>query len=247
MDRSGSVLTQPLRWAINLVLPPECAWCLKAVRDGEALCDECRAVFTAELTYCERCAMPLPAVVDRRDCIRCRKEKWRFDRVIALGPYRGHLRKAIILMKKPAFESLAAAAGDLLAERLRREGVMPDVVVPVPNHWWRRLVHRTSAAETLASSIARRLRRPLVISAVRRIRSTKKQGMLPWSKRAGNVRRAFRVRRPRQVAGRHVLLVDDVFTSGATAAELTRQLIRAGATRVTVAVAARATGTRDHS
>ena len=246
MGRRASVLTQPLVWAINLVLPPECTWCLQPVHDGQKLCDSCQAVFAVNASCCLRCAMPLPEVVDRTACIRCRDQPWRFDRVVALGPYRGRLREAIILMKKPTFEALAAAAGELLAEKLIAGDVEPDVVLPVPNHWTRRLAHRTSAAETLAGAIAGSIHRPLVLRAVRRVKRTQKQGMLAWSNRAGNVQHAFRVNRPKHIAGRHVLLVDDVFTSGATAAELTRSLLKAGANRVTIAVAARGTGVRDH-
>ena len=240
------LLAQPVLWAINLVLPPECAWCLQPIDDGQRLCTACRAVFTYEARCCQRCAMPLPAVVDDASCVRCRDQGWRFERVIALGPYRGHLRKAIILMKKPTFEALAAAAGQLLAEKLRAAGIEPDVVLPVPNHWTRRLAHRTSAAETLAGAVAAASGRPLLLSAVRRVKRTQKQGMLPWSNRQLNVHRAFRVRNPKRIVGRNVVLVDDVFTSGATAAELTRSLLKAGAARVTVAVAARGTGVRDH-
>jgi ComF family protein len=189
--------------------------------------------------------MPVPAVVDRSSCVRCRDAGWRFERVVALGPYRGRLREAIILMKKPTFEALATAAGALLADKLQQAGIAPDLIVPVPNHWTRRLAHRTSAAETLAGAIADRYRRPLCLHAVRRIKRTKKQGMLAWSMRSDNVQHAFRVRRPKRIAARHVLLVDDVFTSGATAAELTRCLLKAGAAKVTIAVAARGTGTRD--
>lgn len=68
--------------------------------------------------------------------------------------------------------------------------------------------------------------------------------MFAWSNRPGNVHRAFEVRHPRTIAGQHILVVDDVFTSGATAAELTRCLLKAGAKKVTVAVAASGTGTR---
>jgi ComF family protein len=243
--RHVSLLTRPLAWAINLVLPPECAWCLEAVEDGRHLCSSCEAVFTAEVSCCQRCAMPVPAVVDRSSCVRCRDAGWRFERVVALGPYRGRLREAIILMKKPTFEALATAAGALLADKLQQAGIAPDLIVPVPNHWTRRLAHRTSAAETLAGAIADRYRRPLCLHAVRRIKRTKKQGMLAWSMRSDNVQHAFRVRRPKRIADRHVLLVDDVFTSGATAAELTRSLLKAGAAKVTIAVAARGTGTRD--
>ncbi len=89
--------------------------------------------------------MPVPAVVDRTSCIRCRDQGWRFDRVIALGPYRGRLREAIIMMKKPTFEALTTAAGRILGQRLIDENILPDLILPVPNHWSRRLAHRTSS------------------------------------------------------------------------------------------------------
>lgn len=245
MHRSVSALIQPLNWAINLVLPPECVWCLVPVEDDQRLCDSCQTVFTAARVCCQRCAMPLPEVVDTTACMRCRDQGWRFDRVVALGPYRGRLREAIILMKKPAFEALATATGILLADKVTSQRIEPDIVLPVPNHWTRRITNRTSAADTLAGSLAGRLKKPLLLNTARRVKRTKKQGMLAWSNRAGNVQHAFRIRRPKRIAGRHVLLVDDVFTSGATAAELTRCLLKSGAARVTIAVAARATGIRD--
>lgn len=245
MYRAVSALSQPLTWAINLVLPPECAWCLEPIEDWQRLCVKCQAIFQAQVSCCQRCAMPVPEVVDRTSCLRCRDAGWRFDRVLALGPYRGRLREAIILMKKPTFEALTTAAGLLLGEKVAREQIEPDLVVPVPNHWTRRWMHRTSTADTLASALASQLRKPLLLSTVGRIKRTKKQGMLAWSNRTVNVQHAFRVRRPKRIAQRHVLLVDDVFTSGATAAELTRCLLKAGARKVTVAVAARGTGVRD--
>lgn len=243
-------LVRPLSWAVNLVLPPECAWCLEPVEDGLALCSSCQECLSEAASSCRRCAMPLPEVVDRSSCLRCREQNWRFDRVVALGPYRGRLREAVLLMKKPTYESLVTAAGVVLAQRLKSlqtsgETVSFDVVVPVPNHWTRRLSNRISTAETLANSIAQTLGVKLSINAARRIRRTQKQGMLAWSSRSTNVERAFSIPRPRTLAGKQVLLVDDVFTSGATAAELTRCLLKAGATRVTVAVAARGTGTRE--
>lgn len=237
-------ISHPLASIIDLVLPPECVWCLAPVASQRALCDECESVFVRQESCCQRCAMPVPAVVDRSSCIRCRDEGWRFDRVIALGPYRGRLREAIIMMKKPTFESLTAAAGTILAERLSQANILPDLIMPVPNHWSRRLAHRTSSAETLATSIGRQLQRPLTLGSVRRVKRTRKQGMLAWSNRPGNVHRAFEARRPKVLAGKHILIVDDVFTSGATAAELTRCVLKAGAKKVTIAVAARGTGSR---
>lgn len=258
-----SSFARPCNWILDLVLPPECAWCLEPIADNQRLCPACTRVLVVERHCCQKCAMPLPKVVENHDCIRCRNQGWRFECVTALGPYQGRLREAIILMKKPTFEALAMATGELLAAKLLGDAHafsiasdqqqatdqcdLPDIVVPVPNHWTRRLVHRTSTAESLANAIATRLSRPLGIGVVRRVRPTRKQGMLAWSNREANVRHAFRVARPRPLAGKHVLLVDDVFTSGATAAEVTRCMLRAGAGRVSVAVAARGTGSRDQS
>ncbi len=208
------------------------------------MCEPCEEIFARQESCCQRCAMPVPSVVDRSACIRCRDQGWRFERVIALGPYRGRLREAIILMKKPTFEALAGAAGRVLGERLQAAQVDPDLIMPVPNHWSRRLAHRTSSAETLATAIARVLHKPMALGAVRRVKRTRKQGMLAWSNRPGNVHRAFVARRPKSLDGKHILIVDDVFTSGATAAELTRCVLKAGANKVTIAVAARGTGSR---
>ncbi len=240
-------IVESCSWTLDLVLPPQCAWCSEPIDHDQRLCRECYDVLNRQASCCQRCAMPLPAVVDTTSCPRCRESGWRFDRVLALGPYRGKLREAIILIKKPSFEPLAVAAGELLAMRLKQDGIQPDVVIPVPNHWTQRATHRTSAAESLASTIARSLRVPLNTRAITRKRRTKKQGMLAWSNRPANVKDAFGVRRRESISGKHVLLVDDVFTSGATASELTRCMLKVGVSKVTVAVTARGTGSRDGS
>lgn len=229
----------------NLLFPPECAWCAGPVASRSRICSECTRVLTTPYYCCNRCACPLPDVVPNDSCLRCRDETWRFSRVVALGPYRGRLREAVILMKKSTFEALALAAGQLLAERVAASfsDNLPTVVIPVPNHWTRRLAHRTSSAETLASSIGTHLGLPYKPSLVRRIRRTSKQGMLNWISRKRNVRGAFAAGRSTWLQGGHVLVVDDVFTSGATAAEIAKQLRSAGATRVSIAVVARGTGT----
>lgn len=247
--------------ALDLVLPPECVWCGTAVLSGAKLCTSCTRHLARSYSCCQRCSAPLPSVVDPSSCIRCRNQNWRFRQVLALGPYRGRLREAVILMKKPHFEPLAMAAGELLAQkcldRLSMQETEPVaaegprhsegewVVVPVPNHWTRRLTHRTSTAETLGQSIADQTGWRFLPNCVARVRRTQKQGILPWSARSQNVRGAFRVRQPKPLAGARVLIVDDVFTSGATVAELTRSLFAARVSQVVVACAARATGSRD--
>jgi len=119
------------------------------------------------------------------------------------------------------------------------------ILVPVPYHWSHGFSSAADTASVLARGIAERTDWPLVTGAVRRQRKTAKQGILSWSDRTSNVKRAFAMRAPQLVEGRQVLLVDDVLTSGATAAELTRLLLSAGAFQVIVVVAARGTGVRE--
>lgn len=169
---------------------------------------------------------------------------------MTLAPYRGELREAVILMKKPRYEPLRRALGLLLAEQVLeavapRELPQPPLLIAVPNHWSRGFAGTAHTAESLSQAIAYHTGWPQAHGAVRRIRKTSKQGMLTWAERSKNVRGAFHVRRPQLVAGRHVVLVDDVLTSGATAAEIAKLLTQAGAHDVSAAVVARGTGARE--
>jgi predicted amidophosphoribosyltransferase len=115
----------------------------------------------------------------------------------------------------------------------------PDLVAPVPMHWSRRFVRGTNSATLLAEVTARRMKIPAVLRLIKRLRNTPPQFTVPPYRRAKNVRRAFLVRPRPLLKGAHVLLVDDVLTTGATCSEAARTLKAAGASRVTVAVIAR--------
>ena len=245
------------RSLLSLLYPPECVWCGTVTAFDQRLCAGCRALFLSDAYCCRRCAAPLPRVVPNDDCVRCRDARWRFARVIALGPYRADHRAAVIAMKKPRFEPLRRALGELLGERLRDawpaessaaldpSGGDQPLLIPVPNHWTHGFAAVANTAQSLAEAIARPTGWSVASGIATRVRKTSKQGMLSWAERQQNVRGAFAIRRPRLVAGRSVIVVDDVLTSGATANELSKLLRRAGAERVWIAVAARGTGGRD--
>lgn len=99
-------------------------------------------------------------------------------------------------------------------------------------------------ANSLAEAIAEKTGWSMLTSALKRNRITAKQGMLTWSERTSNVRGAFQLS-GNAIEKRRVVLVDDVLTSGATAHEITKLLLRAGATDVQVAVVARGVGARE--
>ena len=237
----------------NLVCPPECVWCGTPTASGIDFCSECRPALLSQYYHCQRCATPLPNVVPNGDCFRCRHSGWKFSRVVTLGPYRGRRREAVILAKKRSFESLRLGIGRLLAELIMQQPAvvqqppLPPLIVPVPYHWTHAFSGTARTANSLAQAIGQHNGWPVKTRIARRIRKTAKQGMLSWTERKQNVRGAFEIRQAKVLSGRHVLLVDDVLTSGATAGELAGRLVRAGAREVSVVVIARGTGTKDRS
>jgi len=134
---------------------------------------------------------------------------------------------------KPLVRTLAAC----LASALPRDRQF-DMVVPMPLHWRRQWQRGFNQAELLARATARRSGIPMV-NAVRRMRFTATQAGLSNAKRRANVAGAFRVKRPRQIHGRRILLIDDVMTTGSTGSACALALNRAGAKSVTLLTLAR--------
>jgi ComF family protein len=239
---------------MELVFPGACASChaeLTTEEAGGAEVRFCRACYD-QLDFlvepvCRRCGGPLPHWSKLRDdggCFRCSGRKLWFDATVAAGLYAGFWRELVLRMKRSEGNPLALAMGELLWQQCgeRLAAWEPDVVVPIPLHWRRRMAHRTNAAAVLAEVLAGRLGAPLAERLLRRRRHTAKQSELTPSQRWDNVRRAFSVRAGYHLEKAHVLVADDILTTGATCSEAARALRRAGAERVTVIVAARAIG-----
>ena len=129
-------------------------------------------------------------------------------------------------------------AGDLLAAALPREERF-DAIVPVPLHWRRRWQRGFNQSELLARGLASRYGFP-VIRALRRLRYTGTQTGLSQTARRHNVAAAFQARRPQALKGKRLLLVDDVMTTGSTAAACAGVLRKAGTARVVLLTIARA-------
>jgi ComF family protein len=146
-------------------------------------------------------------------------------------------------MKKAHEEALTLTLGGLLANTVRfSEPVTPDLVVPVPMHWTRRITRGTNPADVLAEKVALKMRIPVASDLLLCRRKTSKQGMLLPDQRRRNVRDAYSVSAGYDIRDACVLLIDDVMTTGATGNEVSRVLRRAGARQVSVAVVARGTG-----
>jgi ComF family protein len=163
--------------------------------------------------------------------------------VVAVGPYRGRLRRVVRCFKFSGLPGLARPLGERLAAAL--DGRSADVVVPVPLHWSRRWRRGYNQADLLARVVGRSIGCPGEPGALRRVRRTAPQRGATRDERARNVRGAFAAKDAR-LEGARVLLVDDVVTTGATLTECARMLEEAGAIEVRAAAVAR-TMTRSDS
>jgi ComF family protein len=162
------------------------------------------------------------------------------DGILAFAEFGGATAMALWRFKYESRPDLAGPLGDLMRRTAREAGVVADVVVPVPLHPKRLAERGYNQAALLARAVAREIGAAFAPMALRRVRATAQQARLGRQERQENMDGAFATRAPRLVAGRHVLLVDDVATTGATLGECKRALLGAGAASVQVIVFARA-------
>lgn len=186
--------------------------------------------------YCDCCAHPLPFP---GRCGRCLAEPPQFDTVIAACRYTFPVDGLIQAYKYGGRLAYTTALAAVLAQPARPR---PDLIVPMPLADRRLRERGFNQALELARDLGRRLAVPVDATLCVKTRDTAAQTRLPWQARRRNIRGAFVVQG--DVTGRHVAVVDDVLTTGATLHELARNLKRAGATRVSGYVIARTVGAR---
>jgi ComF family protein len=234
---------------VSVVIAPRCAACgrvLERPLDG-AVCTACwSAVSPLRPPLCRTCGDQLPSwrsiSVEMERCAACRRQPGAIDGGRAVGMYEGALREIVHAFKYEGRRSVGVRLGRLLRAASHDLIASAHCVVPVPLHPWRRLQRGFNQAEDLS----RALDLP-VVQALWRTRATLAQTGLTAAARRRNLRGAFRVSpllRSRTLAshiiGRRIVLVDDVWTTGATLNECARVLKEAGATEVRAVAVARA-------
>jgi ComF family protein len=243
----------------SVLFPSDCRLCQQPLMHASRLpvCQEClQSIPPVSGTLCALCGERLfslqPAAASseqdgQRVCGECLKTPPPFVRASAYGAYEGRLRELIHLLKYDQVRPAARVLGNLLAEAI--EWMAPEIsearplVVPVPLHKSKLRQRGFNQSELIARAALKlkpadlQLEMPPLL-LIRR-RATESQTGLTRSQRSQNVRGAFQAREPERIAGRNILLVDDVFTTGTTIAECARVLRRAGAERIWVATVAR--------
>ncbi len=239
---------------LDLLYPPRCLFCqgapggspgmvldpLRLDLNGSGaerfLCEACAGSVPWLVLCCPLCAYPLQ---QGEDCTWCKGEQFAFDFCCALGHYSSSLRQGVHRLKYRGEKALAGPFSELLSARLSAVPWIDqlDRVVPVPlcSHRLRERGYNQSLL--LAAALSKKLSLPLE-NGLQRVRRTQSQTLLNKKQRKENLEGAFVCPQPLP-EGCHVLLVDDVMTTGATAHQAAAALKEAGTGRVSVAVLAR--------
>ena len=227
----------------TLCFPPHCAACKAATEPGIHVCVECaETAQRIESPFCQRCSQPFDgAITQEFTCANCADRELHFECAVAAYLSHGVVRNFIHAFKYERQFHLRRPLADWLAQVLDdpRISARPfDALVPVPLHHIRFREREFNQAAELAELVSQRCGIP-VSHALKRTRYTSTQTKLDRAERMENLRGAFRVRHTARVKERHLVLVDDVFTTGSTVEECSRVLLRAGAASVRVITVAR--------
>ena len=248
MNLVSSIADQAIDIALALVYPEACAVCggsVESRHDGVA-CARCWSeapLFRGDETHCWKCGALSLAKIDhdRRESVRCgRCETAAFTAARAGGLYEGALRASVLELKRRPH--VARRLLTLMCEVQQREPLHEaDVIVPIPLHHDRERERGFNQASVLARKLSRHSGLPVdEHSVVRRVHTERHRAGMDAKARHQSVADAFTVRHPELLAGKRVLLVDDVFTTGATASACAGALKEAGASEVFVLTMARA-------
>lgn len=235
-----------IRQLLHLILPVACEACGLDLTDDPVpfFCQPCWAsIKPLAGPACPRCGRPFASTValtysPSHLCQACRLRRPAYTNAWSLYPYTPPLQDAIRLFKYRGKVALADALGELMNAALQQPPDV-DLVMPVPLHPSRLREREFNQSLLLADRLNFRLRLPLSHDNLVRLRRTEPQTELSRTARLKNLRKAFAVLRPLEVAGKRILLVDDVMTTGTTVNECAKVLRKAGAADVYVGTLAR--------
>lgn len=214
---------------LDLLYPPFCLICEKP---GNAiLCAECiEKIDLIGKTYCHTCGTPYEGY----ECKECRDRTYAFEFARAAGVFDGPLREAIHKLKYGGYIMIADPLAEIMVRCLPDTTLIGkvDLVVPIPIHRSRIPERGFNQAEELARRFCNRVGLPIATDVLIKKKKTRHQVNLSMDERGINLQGAFAVKNAAKLAGKRVLLIDDVFTTGATLNEAATTLRESGAKQV---------------
>ncbi|MDR0407249.1 MAG: ComF family protein [Holosporales bacterium] len=227
----------------NILLPPHCVCCQEPITGDVALCATCwKKLSLFHTPWCARCGTPLNFELPGENiCEECsRKFIHIFDGARSVAAYQGSARTLVLKLKHADAAYLAPLMGSLM-QRAIKDLKNVDYVIPVPLHWRRLLKRKYNQSALLAYYLTKKRHLPYAPSFLKRHRATPSQKGHNAQERYENVEGAFSVTKKGYLAleRKNVLLIDDVWTTGATLTSCTKTLRKAGVSKVYVLTFAR--------
>jgi len=230
------------RGIVGLIYPPSCQMCGKRLNlfDRRVLCEICyNDIRLNNLPFCKRCGRPAP--YEDYVCESCKEKRYYFDSSYAVCIYEGVIRECIHNFKYNANFALERLFKDLMIEFVEKYIDMSrvDWLVPVPLHRVKYRERSFNQSAILAAHLSKRFGISVLKGNLVRIQLGKPQIMLPKYKRLEGIKGSFKIKKPSLIKDKMLLLIDDVFTTGATVNECSKILKEAGASIVKVLTLAR--------
>jgi ComF family protein len=198
-----------------------------------AYCAYCHAFLSDRAPLCQECLKGVLPIVSREISL----SKTKLMRVYAISAYEDPL-KSLILAKNYGSMLASKHLGMLITERIPLHRIACDMIVPIPLHWTRYAQRGFNQAEIIGDVVAKYLKKP-TIPLIKRIRRTPLQVTLQATQRKDNVFNAFQVTHGCLITGKHIVLVDDLMTTGATLTSGAQALLPYNPASITAVVACR--------
>lgn len=208
-----------LKNLLNIIYPKRCFWCMKKINEN--------------LTYtCEKCSNILEYRLN--ECLDVVMHDSYFDRLISCFLYKGEIREKILKFKFFNKPFLGKVFSKYIAYILKKKDISIDLIVPVPMYYMRYFVRGYNQSEILAKVISDEVGVRFSSNVLKKIRKSRVQSTLNAKDRKNNVMNTYSVNKKNEILGKSILLVDDIYTTGATVDECSKVLKENGAEKIIV-------------
>jgi len=228
---------------LDIIYPEYCILCKSTLNNDRSqtmVCVDCfQEIKMNAPPFCKKCGrhLELRNKLDKEICPECEKKTLHFDRAWSVCNYSDKMKDLLHLFKYSNKTRLRKLFGKILAKfiqdfNISMEGF--DFIIPMPLHSTRLREREYNQTQLLAEELSKNLSLKTSGNNIMRIRNTKPQSSLSASERYNNIKGAFRVKNPNQIDKKNILVIDDLYTTGATASEIAFTLKNAGAKGVSI-------------
>lgn len=230
---------------INFAFPQTCPNCDTQIDECQLFCEKCfHQISFIKPPFCYRCGLPLNSdgyhPNDKILCPNCLKKRPTYDLARAVFIYDSFSKTSILKLKYADKMEYAYPFIELMRQAGKELFEKTDIIMPVPMHWKRQLKRKYNQADLLGRTLSKKIKIPYMAKVLIRSRHTETQENKSFEERNHNVKDAFQVRNPLAIKNKRILLIDDVFTTGATVNNCAKALKKSGAKAVYVLTIAKA-------